>query len=166
MPTSVDRRDPQTWTRPARSRGARATHGIGRLGSLWACLWTRGAIPWTAAAPSSADGVITGGSDTYDDPSGRPRRRSKGATLLGMTRTITQRELRNDSGEIMRALDRGEDFIVTRHGIPVGELRPMRRRFVDRGRLLEAFHSAAPIDPARFRADMDALLDQDVEPRA
>ncbi len=26
-----------------------------------------------------------------------------------MTRTITQRELRNDSGEIMRALYRGED---------------------------------------------------------
>jgi antitoxin (DNA-binding transcriptional repressor) of toxin-antitoxin stability system len=83
-----------------------------------------------------------------------------------MTRRITQRELRNDSGEIMRALDRGEDFIVTRNGIPVGELRPVRRRFVDRGLLLEAFRSAAPIDPARFRADMDATLDQDVRPRA
>ena len=33
--------------------------------------------------------------------------------------------------EIMRALDRGEEFIVTRNGVPVGELRPFRkRRFV------------------------------------
>jgi antitoxin (DNA-binding transcriptional repressor) of toxin-antitoxin stability system len=83
-----------------------------------------------------------------------------------MTRTITQRELRNDSGEIMRALDRGEDFIVTRNGIPVGELRPVRRRFVDRAVLLAAFRSAPSIDRARFRADVDALLDHDVEPRA
>ena len=83
-----------------------------------------------------------------------------------MTKAITQRELRNDSGEIMRALDRGEDFIVTRNGIPVGELRPVRRRFVARAVLLEAFKSAAPIDPARFRADADAIIDQDPEPRA
>ena len=83
-----------------------------------------------------------------------------------MTRTITQRELRNESGEIMRALDRGEDFIVTRNGIPVGELRPVRRRFVERVVLSESFREAAPVDPAQFRADMDAILDQDVEPRA
>jgi predicted nucleic acid-binding protein len=45
--------------------------------------------------------------------------------------TITQRELRNDSGAIMRRLDHGETFIVTRNGTPVGELTPMRRhRFV------------------------------------
>src|SRR5215472_1015881 len=37
-------------------------------------------------------------------------------------REITQRELRNDSGEIMRALDQGESFVVTRNGTPVGEL--------------------------------------------
>ncbi|MCP4087033.1 MAG: type II toxin-antitoxin system prevent-host-death family antitoxin, partial [Actinomycetia bacterium] len=48
-----------------------------------------------------------------------------------MTREVTQRELRNDSGEIMRELDRGETFIVTRNGVPVGELTPLRRhRFV------------------------------------
>ncbi|MGH9057763.1 MAG: type II toxin-antitoxin system Phd/YefM family antitoxin, partial [Acidimicrobiales bacterium] len=37
-----------------------------------------------------------------------------------MARDITQRQLRNDSGEIMRALDQGESFIVTRNGVPVG----------------------------------------------
>ena len=36
-----------------------------------------------------------------------------------MAREITQRELRNDSGEVMRALDRGESFLVTRNGVAV-----------------------------------------------
>jgi len=50
-----------------------------------------------------------------------------------VTEEITQRELRNDSGEIMRRLDAGETFIVTRNGVPVGELTPLRRhRFVCR----------------------------------
>ncbi|MEP7114915.1 MAG: type II toxin-antitoxin system prevent-host-death family antitoxin, partial [Ilumatobacteraceae bacterium] len=44
-----------------------------------------------------------------------------------MAQAISQRELRNDSGEIMRRLDHGETFIVTRNGTPVGELTPMRR---------------------------------------
>ena len=53
---------------------------------------------------------------------------------------ITQRELRRASGAIMRALDRGESFVVTRNGVAVGELRPVRRRrFVSASRVLEAF---------------------------
>ena len=83
----------------------------------------------------------------------------------GMSRTISQRELRNASGAIMRALDRGEVFVVTRNGIPVGELRPARRRFVSRELLLEAFASAPRIDAQRFRDELDAVLDQTVEPR-
>lgn len=83
-----------------------------------------------------------------------------------MSRTISQRELRNDSGEIMRALDRGEDFIVTRNGVPVGELRPARRRFVSRALLLEAFRAAPAVDAERLRRDLDAVADQDIEPVA
>jgi antitoxin (DNA-binding transcriptional repressor) of toxin-antitoxin stability system len=81
-----------------------------------------------------------------------------------MTRTISQRELRNDSGAIMRALDRGEVFLVTRNGIPVGELRPARRRFVSRELLLEALSGAPRIDADRFRDDIDAPLEQSPEP--
>jgi len=44
-----------------------------------------------------------------------------------MAQTITQRELRNGSGEIMRRLDEGESFVVTRNGVPAGELTPLRR---------------------------------------
>jgi antitoxin (DNA-binding transcriptional repressor) of toxin-antitoxin stability system len=49
-------------------------------------------------------------------------------------KTITQRELRNRSGAIMRALDRGDAFLVTRNGVPVGELKGAARgRPADRG---------------------------------
>lgn len=84
-----------------------------------------------------------------------------------MPREITQRELRNESGEVMRALDAGETFIVTRNGVGVGELTPLRRRrFVDRAAVIEAFDNAAPIDAERFRDDVDRFASQDTTPRA
>jgi antitoxin (DNA-binding transcriptional repressor) of toxin-antitoxin stability system len=80
---------------------------------------------------------------------------------------ITQRQLRNDSGEIMRGLDAGESFVVTRNGVVVGELSPVqRRRFVGRNAALAAFARAAAFDPQRFREDLDRVLDQDPTPRA
>ena len=45
-----------------------------------------------------------------------------------MSRRITQREFRNDSGRIMRALDKGQSFTLTRNGVPVGELAPVKSR--------------------------------------
>lgn len=82
-------------------------------------------------------------------------------------REITQRQLRNDSGEIMRELDRGESFIVTRNGAPVGELRPIRRRrFVPKAEVLAAFSGVGHIDYKQFRADIDRYVDQDPTPRA
>lgn len=84
-----------------------------------------------------------------------------------MAKVITQRTLRNDSGEIMRGLDRGESYIVTRNGVPVGELMPVRRReAVPADKLLAALAGAPRIDPIRFRKDVDELIDQDPRPRA
>lgn len=83
-----------------------------------------------------------------------------------MPRELTQRQLRNESGEIMRALDRGESFTITRNGVVVGELKPVgRRRVVSSAALMEALGKLPPIDPDRFRADIDAVLDQDPTPR-
>jgi prevent-host-death family protein len=83
-----------------------------------------------------------------------------------MTRRITQRELRNDSGRIMRALDRGETFTVTRNGVPVGELVPVRPRvFVAAEIVAAAFRGAPRIIHRRFRQDVDAVLNQDPTPR-
>jgi prevent-host-death family protein len=84
-----------------------------------------------------------------------------------VAREITQRQLRNESGEIMRALDRGESFVVTRNGVPVGELTPLRRRqFVAAEAAVGVFAGAPAIELDRFRADVDALLDQSPAPRA
>jgi prevent-host-death family protein len=84
-----------------------------------------------------------------------------------VAREITQRELRNESGEIMRALDRGESFVVTRNGVPVGELMPLRQRqFVAAEAAVAVFAGAPAIELDRFQADVDALLDQDPAPRA
>lgn len=80
---------------------------------------------------------------------------------------ITQRELRNDSGAIMRRLDDGETFVVTRNGAPVGELAPLRRRrFVTAEAAVARFRTAPTVDVGRFRADLDAAVDQDPAPRA
>jgi antitoxin (DNA-binding transcriptional repressor) of toxin-antitoxin stability system len=85
---------------------------------------------------------------------------------VSVAREITQRQLRNESGEIMRELDRGESFLVTRNGVPVGELRPIRRRrFVPRDVVMAMFAGAGHIDFEEFRADVDRWVDQDPTPR-
>lgn len=92
---------------------------------------------------------------------------ARGATLSPMARDITQRQLRNDSGEIMRGLDRGESFVVTRHGVPVGELTPLRRhRFVNADTAIAMFRGAPSVDLARLRSDLDSVASQEPSPRA
>lgn len=44
--------------------------------------------------------------------------------VTAMDTTISQRELRNDSGMIMRRVEQGESFTVTRNGAPVADLVP------------------------------------------
>jgi prevent-host-death family protein len=40
-------------------------------------------------------------------------------------REITQRELRNDNAQIIREVEQGETFVVTRHGVPVARVTPI-----------------------------------------
>ncbi|XVV02192.1 type II toxin-antitoxin system Phd/YefM family antitoxin [Actinosynnema sp. CA-248983] len=78
-----------------------------------------------------------------------------------MTRKITQRELRNDSGAILRAVAGGETIVVTSNGAPVAQLVPLRRRtFVPRAELAHAAGHAPVVDFERFRADLDDVVDQ------
>ena len=59
----------------------------------------------------------------------------------------------------MRGLDKGKAFIVTRNGVPVGELIPLRQRvFVPAEAALAAF-AGAPL--GRFRKDVDTVIDGD-----
>ena len=83
-----------------------------------------------------------------------------------MSEQISQRELRNDSGRIMRGLDEGQSYIVSRNGTPVGELRPLRRhRFVSAHAVAEMFRDAPRVDAATLRRDLDDVVDQDLTDR-
>lgn len=73
---------------------------------------------------------------------------------------ITQRDLRNRSGEIMDSVEHGNSFVVTRNGHPIGELVPLRRRrTVSREQFAATSAGAQVVDAARFRADLDETVD-------
>jgi antitoxin (DNA-binding transcriptional repressor) of toxin-antitoxin stability system len=83
-----------------------------------------------------------------------------------MSTEVTQRELRNNSGEIMRGLDQGKTYVVTRNGVPVGELAPLRRhRFVSAEAAVAMFKGAPSVDLKRLRRDLDRVADQVLDPR-
>jgi prevent-host-death family protein len=80
-----------------------------------------------------------------------------------VTKTIPQRELRNDNAHVIEAVVAGETFVVTRNGVPVAELRPIRstrRNFVPKTDLLILAAAGPRIDRTEFRADLDHIVDQ------
>ena len=82
-----------------------------------------------------------------------------------MRRTITQRQLRNDHAKVMEAVAAGETFVTTRNNELVAELRPLRtgrRRFISRQDLTPMADANVRIDKDRFRADLDAVIDQEL----
>lgn len=72
----------------------------------------------------------------------------------------TVRDLRNKGGEVLDRVLAGERVIVTRDGRPVAELRPVPGTRLDAHALVERFRRLPPIDPDRFRHDVDAVVDQ------
>ena len=50
---------------------------------------------------------------------------SGGANAAGMATTISQRELRNQAGAVLRRAEQGELFTITVDGRPVAELGPL-----------------------------------------
>lgn len=81
------------------------------------------------------------------------------------TRTISERELRNDSAKIIRELQEGATFVLTNNGSPVGELRPLHvpQRVVSRDVLTAAAAHWEPIDVNAFTRDVDDVVDQSLQ---
>ena len=80
-----------------------------------------------------------------------------------MTKTIPQRELRNENATVIEAVSAGETFVVTRNGEPVAELRPLlagRRSFISRAEVAELATAGVRIDRHQFRTDLDDVIDQ------
>ncbi|SFB45334.1 prevent-host-death family protein [Amycolatopsis marina] len=86
-----------------------------------------------------------------------------------MTETIGQRELRNDNAEIMRRVEAGESFTVTRNGKPVADLVPHQEsgkpsRRLSAGEALNQLRALPPINVEswyRERAADDAIFGPD-----
>jgi prevent-host-death family protein len=72
---------------------------------------------------------------------------------------VAVRDLRNHGGEILNRVAAGESLTVTRDGEPIAELRPLPRRPVPAGVLLQRWGRLPTLDPSRLRADIDAVLD-------
>jgi antitoxin (DNA-binding transcriptional repressor) of toxin-antitoxin stability system len=77
-------------------------------------------------------------------------------------KTIPQRELRNDNARVIDAVVAGETFVVTRNGVAVAELGPIRtqrRSFVPKSELLVIARQGPEINFDRFRVDLDRVVD-------
>jgi prevent-host-death family protein len=76
-----------------------------------------------------------------------------------MPETIGQRQLRNDNAEIMRRVEAGESFVVTRNGKPIADLipharEPRRRRTV--AEFQEDMRRLPPLDVEQWYRDREA----------
>jgi prevent-host-death family protein len=87
-----------------------------------------------------------------------------------MSTTISQRELRNDNADIMRRVEQGERFTVTRNGKPIAAVVPVEslpaetRRLTGR-EILAEWEALGPFDSAAWMRDIregSPLRDHDV----
>lgn len=61
-----------------------------------------------------------------------------------MATIISQRDLRNDNADIMRRVEQGETFVVTRNGTPVADVVP--HRSAERQRFMPVSDLAAGLE--------------------
>jgi prevent-host-death family protein len=80
-----------------------------------------------------------------------------------MSRTITQREFRNQSAAVMDAVESGETIVVTRNGTPVAVIKPVERKptSINSDELRKIFALSPDPDYAQFRADVDEFFGDD-----
>lgn len=72
---------------------------------------------------------------------------------------VTIRDLRNHGGDVIDRVVAGEELIVTRDGRPVAVLIPVQRQTLSAEALVARWRRLRAVDPVRFRADVDDLLD-------
>ncbi|MCL2804133.1 MAG: prevent-host-death protein [Micrococcales bacterium] len=82
---------------------------------------------------------------------------------MGHADEITQRDLRLRSKDIMDAVEGGTSFTVTRDGRPMGQLVPLRRRFVTKAQFVASSAAAGVIDPDQLHTDIAAGLNFDLD---
>jgi prevent-host-death family protein len=73
-------------------------------------------------------------------------------------RTISQRHLRNDNAEVIRAVESGESFVVTKNGSPVAVVQPVSESNLTSGPPLSqaAVRRVSYVDWPRIRASVSS----------
>ena len=74
-------------------------------------------------------------------------------------REVTVRELRNQGGVVLDRVAAGERLTVTRGGVAVAELRPIRMAVTSGRMLVDRRRRLPPVDPSGLRRDTDTVLD-------
>ncbi|WP_420124501.1 type II toxin-antitoxin system Phd/YefM family antitoxin [Nakamurella sp.] len=72
---------------------------------------------------------------------------------------VTVRDLRNHGGDVLDRVSRGEAVTVTRDGVPVAELRPVRQRGLTAAELIARRRNLPDLDPEALLRDVDSVLD-------
>ena len=76
---------------------------------------------------------------------------------------ISVRQFVADSGSVTRGLRQGRTYTLTLNGEPLARIIPvMRRQAVPKAEALAIFAAAPVIDAADLRADLDAVIAQDL----
>lgn len=73
--------------------------------------------------------------------------------------TVSIREMRNQGASVLRAVESGTTYTVTRDGEPVAQLAPLPRRPLTAEELVRRRQHLPDMDPDALRADIDSLLD-------
>lgn len=90
------------------------------------------------------------------------------ARYVEAVETVSHRELRNRSGEVLRAVEAGESFTITNDGVPVARLVPVSDPTPDLRRVRPARRRGGFSDLPRASVDesvqgaLDALRDERV----
>ena len=74
-------------------------------------------------------------------------------------RTVSLRELRNHSGDVLDSVVRGESVTLTRQGEPIAELRPLTATCTPASALPARWRGIPILDLAGLRADLDDVTD-------
>ncbi len=72
---------------------------------------------------------------------------------------VSIRELRNHGGDVIDRVEHGERLIITRDGREVAELRPLERRPLKAGVLIERWSRLPRLDADALRKDLDQTID-------
>lgn len=77
------------------------------------------------------------------------------------------RELNVNASALARRAQAGEVITITDRGRAIADLGPHRAgfRFANKADVMGTFCAIAPIDPDRFRRDLDAVVDPDYHDR-